>query len=95
MDGVLFSKKGTHILISACVFCSDLGDPKLAVIYQKYEWPSRKMLCFVNFCNAAMSKIGYDFSNKVFQKLKLKLFFNQKWSPKLIFLNERQIWFLT
>ena len=72
---VFFSLKKEHAH-QLVFFSSDLGDPKLAWIYQKNEWPpSRKMLCFVNCCNAAMSKIGHDFSNKVLQKLKLKTIF--------------------
>ena len=37
--------------------------------------------------NVSASKIGHDFSNKMVQKLTLEL--NKKWSPKLIFINEK------
>ena len=37
--------------------------------------------------NVSASKIGHDFSNKVVPKLILEL--NKKWSPKLIFINEK------
>ena len=38
--------------------------------------------------NVSASKIGHDFSNKMVQKLTLEL--NKKWSPKLIFINEKK-----
>ena len=69
-------------LISAQFFCSDLVYPKLAWVYQKNEWASRKILS---------SKIGPNFSNKRLKKLKLEIIsFNKKWSLKLIFFNEKK-----
>ena len=55
---VIFSKKfmKQSRVISPSFFCSDLGYPKLSKFYEKNEWASRKMLYFVNWCNAAMMK---------------------------------------
>ena len=88
-------------VISAQFFCSDLGYPKLTWFYQKNEWASRKMLYFVNWRNAAPSKIGPSFSNKPISELKLEFFSsNKKWSPELIFFNDKKnlkknSWFMT
>ena len=42
--------------------------------------------------NVSSSKIGNDFSNKEVQKLTIeKNAFNKKWSPKLIFFDEKRI----
>ena len=38
--------------------------------------------------STSSSKIGHVLENKVVQKLKLDFFFIQKWSPKLIILND-------
>ena len=46
--------------------------------------------------NDGSSKLGMILENKMVQNLKLeKNVFNKKWSPKLIFSKERQIWFST
>ena len=58
-------------------------------------WPKINILkgnhCILRIWRAPVrKKLGMILENKVVQKLKLEknVFFNKKWSPKLIFLND-------
>ena len=58
----------------------------------KNQHTRRKIFLKILSMNVSSSQIGHDFSNKVVQKLTIakKSVFNKKWSPKLIFLNEKK-----
>ena len=55
-------------------------------------WPRINILKGICRLMTVRQKVGMILENKVVQKLKLeKKVFNKKWSPKLIFINEKKI----
>ena len=61
-------------------------------VLPKINCTQKKSRNFVNPSADTLSKIGYDFSNKVVQKLRLsKNYFYKKCAPKRVFFNGKEI----